>query len=41
MAGRRRLPVNAMGHVLGFTMIFVLLGSAFGAAGSLLNSREP
>lgn len=39
-SSRQRLIVNAFGFVLGFTLIFVLLGTAFGAVGSLLSTRR-
>jgi cytochrome c-type biogenesis protein len=37
---RRRLVVNALAYVAGFSTIFVLVGVALGAAGSLVSAAE-
>src|SRR4051794_19226274 len=37
-ASRQRLLTNAMAYVLGFSLVFVMVGVAFGAAGSLVSA---
>lgn len=38
--GRKKAIINAVGFVLGFTAVFVLLGALAGAAGKILNRYE-
>jgi cytochrome c-type biogenesis protein len=40
LAARRRVMANAVAYVLGFSLVFVLLGVALGAAGVLVDTGE-